>query len=347
MCSLNEPFMMQNVDINQLLRWSIIDRLFRTGLSFTASNLTEDVNDELRIKGKPTVSKRTIYTDLNEMELIFGNKIIIEKDGRNKFKYKNKRSSIFNIGITEDQRNTFDLLLKMSEKLLLPDEFTRIRLLVEDLYGKSNIETGEDNKQYNKIYLATSDSSSNEKRWIEVLYESIINRKAIIVYYKKYAKPTTIKKLSVYGIKEYNGRWYMVAYDHELSKGNNPKVYKLDNIKDLKSCEEDYIKSDSFDIEDYFKYCIGIFHDLKNKPEEVILEINNSVTIDRILLNPINQTQEIIEKTQDKLVTKLTVYNTIELTHTIFSLGKDVKIISPAEVRKNYKKYLLEILENV
>lgn len=337
--------MSHNVNIKQLHRWSIIDRLFRTGLSFTASKLTEEVNEELKIKGIPDVTKRTINTDLNDMRFIFADKIDIEYDGPKKYKYKNKRASIFNIGVTEDQRNTFDLLLKMSEKVLVPVEYNRIRLLIDDLYGKSNLENEEYYKEYKKTYLMTSETSKYEKQWIDKLYESIIQRKVVEVFYKKYAKPTTIKKLSVYGIKEYNGKWYMVAYDHGLSKTDNPRVYKLDNIKDIVTSEDEYVSSDEFNIEEYFKYCIGIFHDLHKKPLDIILEITNSKTIDRVLLYPFNQTQETIEKTEEKLLVKFTAYNTIELKQSIFNLGKDVKIIEPKILIEEYRKELEEILE--
>ena len=334
-------------DIKQLFRWSIIDGLFRTGKSYTAQELCDLVNEEIKNKeilnnegGLASVTKRTINDDLKNMQQIFGSKIEIEELGSWQYRYYNKKTSIFSFTVSEDQERSFYLLLGFAKEKLDKFEYERIKSFIDEICANSNHTSTID--QYSNAYLVTSSTSSQERKWIDKLYESIIHRKALKVYYKKYGKNAEEKNLSVYGIEEYNGRWYMVAYDHLSLK---TKVFKLDNIKSIENSDHIYFQSEDFDLVDYFEYSIGIFHFIGISPIHVKLEITNNATIERVEQNPIHHTQEVISKKDEILVISFDVYNTPELIQKIFELGADAKILEPKELIDEYKEHLEDIME--
>ncbi len=334
-------------DLKQLYRWSVIDALFRTGLSFTAQELCDYVNSEITLNsilnknGKlATVSKRTINSDLKDMQLIFGKKIeIIEKSSR--YKYYNPKASIFSFTVSLEQELSFYLLLDFAKDKMNSDEYGRIRSFINEICAKPKHQ--EEIYDLNNHYILSSNSTVNEKKWIDKLYESIVTKKALKLYYKKYGQKTSERELSVYGLKEYNGAWYFVAYEFSSKK---IKVFKLDNILAIEKSDYDYHIENSFSITNYFEYSLGVYHHSTSEPITVTLEVNGNESIDRIEQNPIHHSQQVTSRENDKIIINFSVYNTPELIHKIFDLGPNVKILGPGELIKEYKNTLNKILSS-
>lgn len=334
-------------DLKQLYRWSVIDGLFRTGLSFTAQQLCDNVNNEIRINNilnkdgsLATVSKRTINSDINNMQLIFGKKIEIVEIGT-KYKYYNPKASIFSFTVSLEQELSFYLLLDFAKDKMNPDDYSRIRYFINEICAKpKHQEEIYDLKNY---YILSSNSTENEKKWIDKLYESIVMKKALKICYRKYGQNTSERELSVYGLKEYNGAWYFVAYEFSSKK---IKVFKLDNILAIEKSDYDYHIENSFSITNYFEYSLGVYHHSTSEPITVTLEVNGNESIDRIEQNPIHHSQEVTLREKDKIIIEFSVYNTPELIHKIFDLGPNTKILGPTELVVEYKNTLTKILSS-
>ena len=78
----------------QIYRWMFIDRLFRSGESYSPKMVMDKINKQLNKHGYKPVSLRTVQSDLLGMEIVFGDYIRLEEPKRGIYRYENKNDSI-------------------------------------------------------------------------------------------------------------------------------------------------------------------------------------------------------------------------------------------------------------
>ena len=96
----------------------------------------------------------------------------------------------------------------------------------------------------------------------------------------------------------------------------------------------------SFDPKEYFKTTIGI-NAPQTKPEHIILEFSKKQA-NYILTQPIHDSQEVIETTDQHLVISIDVNPTYELISMILGWTCDVKVLKPESLRNQIVKKLEE-----
>jgi len=163
--------------------------------------------------------------------------------------------------------------------------------------------------------------------WIEPIFNAIINKETIEIYYQKAKSEPEKKVLSPYLLKEFRNRWYCIGYDH--NKTQLTKVYSLDRMQNVKFSGKKYWEDPLFDIEAYFKYSFGIFHDYSQKPIKIKLEFYDQF-IETIQNHPLmpNQISKII-KGGKALEVEIESYLSYEIENEILKYGNLVKVISP------------------
>jgi predicted DNA-binding transcriptional regulator YafY len=168
--------------------------------------------------------------------------------------------------------------------------------------------------------------------WIETVYQSITEQQALRITYKSYGKEARDITVSPYLLKEYRNIWYMVAFDHVDDAGSGPKIMKLNRILRVEKTADVYIRDETFNGEDYFKYTLGVFHQSGSEPIEVTLQIEQPL-IELLAENKIHPSMEIIEKTSDAMTITFTVYDSPELRARILSYGSKARILSPESLQ--------------
>ena len=174
--------------------------------------------------------------------------------------------------------------------------------------------------------------SSSGSKWVSVLLEAIYEKSTLKMKYKGFRKASKTKNICPYVLKQYQKRWYMVAYDYDCSRTEKTNVFALDCIEELELSHKDYFVDSKFSAEDYFKYSIGVWHWHEYKP--VTVELAFTGYIDVILANPIHSSQKAILSEDSKtLSVTIEVYQSPELETLIRSYGSAVRVISPADLR--------------
>ena len=270
----------------------------------------------------------------------------IVKSG-NKFFYEDSDDSIDQINIHAEDRTAINLALDVFARFKgtpLYEKFSDVitRVITSSLLRRVN--TNDSNKY---IHLAETHAHSGVE-WIEQIYQSIVDKKAIIIKYKSFGDKSSVKVVSPYLLKEYRNNWYMIASLHD-SKDENVLIYKLGRISEIQAANEKYMEDPTFDGNKYLKYTLGVFHKHGEEPIDVKCRIRGKHMIRLFSEDKIHPTQRIENISEEECLLSFTVFDSPELETFIMGYAHCLEVISPLPLRnkiielldtsfKNYKK---------
>lgn len=259
---------------------------------------------------KLNISKRQFQRDLNEI------------------------SSIFEVGINYNANNGF---YEINE-----GEYSEIsRRRIEALDTFNALKIGEGTLPF--IHFENRRPLGTENLF--GIIHSIKNKFKIKFSYRKYwEEDTTVRNVDPYSIKEFRGRWYVIAKDQ---LDNKIKSFALDRLKNLEISGKTFVYPVDFDIEEYYQSCYGIINpDDDQKLQEIILSFN-SIQGKYTKSLPLHSSQKILVDNEKELRIKLSLFITYDLVMELLSFGDNVKIIQPESLadqiksihRKAFRKY--------
>jgi predicted DNA-binding transcriptional regulator YafY len=174
------------------------------------------------------------------------------------------------------------------------------------------------------------------------LIRAIKNNLIIRFSYEKFrGEALSERQIEPYALKEFRGRWYVVG---RTAGQEDIKIYGLDRINNLVVTEEQFTKTDSFDVAEKFRYSYGIYASEKYPVEEVILS-SNAEDGHYLKSLPLHHSQEIIKDTAEEFVIKLRLMVTPDFVMGILSRNWSLKVIAPASLREQVCKIYREALE--
>jgi predicted DNA-binding transcriptional regulator YafY len=90
------------------------------------------------------------------------------------------------------------------------------------------------------------------------------------IHKSNYKNEPTNREAEPYALKEFKGRWYLLAKDY---KGNFLKTFGIDRILELDITKKKFAIPANFNANNYFEHCYGIIapDDSEFEPEEIIL----------------------------------------------------------------------------
>ncbi|MEM7369561.1 MAG: WYL domain-containing protein [Bacteroidota bacterium] len=169
-------------------------------------------------------------------------------------------------------------------------------------------------------------------------YQRIIR----FLYHSPHSKTPILHVVHPYELKEHTNRWYLVAWMPEYQSYT---PFALDRIlsDEVKIMEREFGRDQSFNIETYFEFAIGmtVYHD--QPIEDVILEFQPKQA--QFFKSKPFHNYDIIEETNDKLIVRLRLIihqekRNYELVRKIVSMGDGVKVIQPQVLIDQVKGYL-------
>lgn len=288
-----------------ILRYMLIIRKLRNRRQATFEEINSFLILESELQSyRLSISKRTFQRDLNEIRSLFN--VDIQYDFSDKVYY-----------IADDEKQ--DINNRMLEAF--------------DLFNSLNI--AEDLSPY--IYLEKRRPNGTEHLY--GLIHAIKNRFLIRFTYQKFWEDeVTHRTAEPYALKEFRGRWYVLAND---SKDNMVKSFGLDRISQLEISQERFKHPDNFNIDDYFSHCFGIFTSPDTEPEEIVLSFK-PVQGKYVKSSPLHETQKVIVDNENELKIKLTLHITHDFIMELLSCGDTVTVIAP----QNLKENMLSIYQN-
>ena len=206
----------------------------------------------------------------------------------------------------------------------------------------------------------------HEAKLIADLYKAIDSKTVVSFHYPRLEPLYTPRKdtnkiyVSPYFLGKYNNKWFLIGAVINLPKKQETRypwsVFPLQRIlkenernEDVIFTDEKYKPIDINKIKDYYKNVMGFY--VPVKPNEPFKENLTPLTIkvrlsDNIIHfleeNPIHSSQK-IDKTKHLL--EITVVENPSLYKTLLSLGCDIEVLEPKNVREEMHKKLTETLK--
>ncbi len=327
---------------NALVRFRTIDNCLRNRQRrWTLEALIEACSEALyEYEGiDKGVSRRSVQMDL---QLMRSNKlgynapiIVLEKKY---YTYEDPNYSITNIPLTNQDLGKLTEVVEILRQFKGFSHFQELSGMVQRLE--------------NKIYSAKTkqepviDFEKNENLkgldFIETLYQSIIQKKAIEICYQSFkAKSANEFTFHPYYLKEYRNRWFVLGVK---SKNAPVLTLALDRIVSIKESLVNYIAAKNFNVNEYFQQVIGVTVEANGRAEEVVLFADRE-TAPYILTKPIHQSQIILD-TQPRGVTfSIRVQLNFELEREILGFGDRVKVLAPEKLKRRIKEKFEQALD--
>lgn len=173
------------------------------------------------------------------------------------------------------------------------------------------------------------------------MISAIKSRKLItLIYNKNWENRLTEQTLLPIMLKEFRGRWYVVAKRMDI---NEVRTYSLDRVVDFSILNRHATPPDNLDS--YFKYSFGIYGMSNPSPQEVILKFSHEAG--RYVKEAVlHHSQEIISDSCDEFTVRLNVLVTFDFVMEIMGYGEHVEVVSPPELRTQVTERLIKALEN-
>jgi len=317
------------------LRYEALDKCFSNfSRKFFIEDLQKAVCDYLyaQLSEKETVSKRQIYSDIQEMKTSPNMSAPIEAcwDGQRRY-YRYSRQGFSIVDLTDEELTELETTVRMLASFRGMPQFDWMYEIIEKLKRKYKA------KGSDRTIL--SFDSNVDLQGIErfrELFGYIVNEQPIRVLYAPFNKPPYAVLIHPYYLKQYNNRWYILGYSTEFK---SISVFPLDRIQEVTPVKAEFIPDTIIENpDDYFYDVIGVTIPKGGKIEKVVLRFSEP-RYPYIKAKPIHPTQQ--NNDVERTITLKLIPNK-ELTATILGFGKDVEILEPLALRDEITSILGE-----
>lgn len=178
--------------------------------------------------------------------------------------------------------------------------------------------------------------------WIELIYEAIKDNKAVNFEYQNiYKKERKVYQLVPYLLKEHRNRWYVIGWSEEKDK---MVTFALDRISKISTYVNKLKRKATFKANEFFFNSIGIMQN-DTKPETVVLTLKKPIA-DLVQLEPLHQSQQIIDIKGDQIEISLNVLINEEFVFKILSLGAYCIVQKPKSLKTKIAENIKEMNAN-
>lgn len=176
------------------------------------------------------------------------------------------------------------------------------------------------------------------------LIHSIKNRNEISFSHTKYwneEQGSTQRKVQPLALKEARYRWYLIAKD---LNDNRVKTFGLDRISNLEITNLKFILPENFNPEETFRYSFGIINGDNKKPQKIILSFSFEQG-KYIKSLPLHHSQKELINNEEEYRIELLLHPTYDFVMELMSIGAEVKILEPENLKKEMIKKLKATLK--
>lgn len=178
-----------------------------------------------------------------------------------------------------------------------------------------------------------------DKEVLGAIREAIMAFKVINITYEKSKGKVKTYKLHPYGVI-YGEKHNLVAFD---PKDNEKKLFTLSKIKEISLLEEYFDIEEGFDLKKYAENSFAVYQE---EPISVVLKFSNTAA-DEAKNFYFHPSQKIEENEDGSVTVKFKAGGSVAICWHLFRWGKDVQIIKPVSLRKQYAKMLEETLSAI
>lgn len=331
---------------NVLLRYGIIDAcLRRPGQQWPFTRLLQEVSAAVddHLGTGSGVSVRTLREDLKNLKPggASGLEAPIVYSRDRGYHYEDTSYSIYNSPLSLDDlpvlQGALDAL-KQLQGLGLSEDLSE---LVERLAQRLSYRGDNDGRVVLQFELP---AGYQGQHWLGPLYAAVRGRQAVELGYQPFHAPDVrTEVVHPHLLKQYNGRWFLVAQRHGRDAG--PSVFALDRVRAVEPTAAAKYEDSASDPSHLFAHMIGVSVLPQAEVQDVVLRFA-APRLPYVLTKPLHPSQEIQNTSDFGTLVKLRLLPTRELLTLLLSYGADVEVMSPAELRERMAEELASALRS-
>ena len=330
---------------NAAIRYQTLDRCFG---DYRHRYYLEDLIDKCEealyyYNGIGGVSRRQIFEDIKFMESKTGWNIPLERhqDGRRVYyRYSDPNFTINAQPLTEEEANQLRaVILTLNRFRGLPSN-----AWVDEVISNLEWRFGLRGNNENVIGFEQNPFLKGLNLLPEII-DVTVNHQVVRITYRNYKTSGEERSVVVHPwyVKQYNNRWFLMAYDAEADRITN---FALDRIQELQKEEGiAFIPNKEIDFEHYFDDVFGVTIPPADVEKiRVVLQFSKK-QYPYIASKPLHHSQVIIDN--ENGIIAVEVRPTYEFIQLILSFGSDVRVLEPepfkkeiiANIRRNLQNY--------
>ena len=177
--------------------------------------------------------------------------------------------------------------------------------------------------------------------YLQTVIEAMQKSKELQIDYQQFYGHRKIYNIQPYAMKVYRQRWYVVGYIKELGSIRN---IALDRTLEMNISDMSFTLPLNFNAEKYYANSIGIYVNEELKPTKVKIRAYGR-QIEYLRSLPLHSSQkESASKYGEFCDFEYRLCLTPELSTNILSMGENVEVLEPVELREEIKRRLKECL---
>ena len=283
-----------------------------------------------------TYDRKTIYTDIERLRA-FGINIAQKKGSSFGYFVEKREFDLPELKLLVDAvqsskfitREKSDDLIKKLESLTSREYAKQLQ---RQVFIYNRIKVGNDSIYSNvdRIHTAIHDDDQISFKYCEwTMEKELVPRKNGAEYI-----------VSPWALTWDNENYYLVAYDGEARK---IKHYRVDKMKDIRLLEQERLGKDEFRDFDLAAYSRKTFSMFGGQERNITLEGDNRLA--GVMIDRFGTDFMMYSRGKDRFRARVAVSVSPQFFGWLAGLGKGMRIISPEDVRDEYRNYLQEILD--
>jgi len=264
----------------------------------------------------------------------FGFGAPIENDRVDGYYYTDPHYQAFKASISANDKEKLAEALSIMKSLSGESQFKELNDTVLRIENTYRIEASR--KDRSLIQFEKSTNKAGQK-WLTDLYGKVKDKETLRVRYQPFEKEVYERVISPYLLKEYNNRWFLFGYDHELQIMTN---LALDRIKGVKPSIKPFIADASFNAKTYLDDIVGVSIPPEGKKSIVKIKAYGKQRF-YLETKPLHHSQQKIKEGKDFSIFQLEIIPNYELQSKILSNIDTQEVMSP----KSFKEQLTKRVE--
>ncbi len=333
-----------NVGLSASARIELLDSLLRHDRWWTKEELLHEVCTYTRALKDCDVSDATLRNDLEEIRINAGEQFLEGKKGRKKtFRYQSRDFSIYNIQRPDPEDYDY---LQQAIRILEQVKGFAISEELKSLLIKLKHVMPVHNKRPAIIFDGPERFDGMDI--LQDVYEAINKEQVVAFQYQPFSAPEALAVLlHPYILKQYNNRWYIVGFEHDIKE---VRIYPLDRFKSSPKPRPriDFISPETIGFEplSHFEQVIGVTVEKNTPTEEIHLKFSPG-RAPYIFTKPLHKSQHLLHRFEDgSILVGLQVKINKELIGLLLGFGSDIEVLKPKSLRTHVRDIARIIVRN-
>ena len=324
------------------LRIKVIDQcLSDQNRKYSTEMIFQRCNEELERRDfVPITAMNSVRADMEQIERIYpGAEIESYREGRNiYYRYKDPNFSIFKTPMNADEIIQLTQTLRLLRRFKGMPQFDWVDEIAERL--GTSLKLDEDTDEIvgfdENLDLAGMENFTP-------LFNAIVDKQPLKLSYQSFKQDRKeIIVVHPYYLKQYNKRWFLIAWNEDKGFLAN---YAFDRIMHIKNARIKYRPTD-INFFDYFDDMIGVSKDSRTEPQKVKLWVSMN-SWPYVRTKPLHgATQKLVNMDETGAYITIEVYLNYELEQQILSFGENMRVIEPVELKERIKQRLSDAIVN-